>query len=78
MTGKKKQTEPAKPREATSTTSGNEGERLRDERRFTVEGKTYVRHPEDDATFLVRPLIYNTTGTLNKYKSSVDTWVKPS
>ena len=51
MTEKKKQPEPAKPRD--STTSGNEGERLREDRPFMVEGKRYVRHPEDDATFLV-------------------------
>jgi hypothetical protein len=52
--GKKKQQEPSKVPD--STTSGNEvhhEERLRGERRMMVEGQKYVRHPEDDATFLV-------------------------
>jgi hypothetical protein len=52
--GKKKQQEPSKVPD--STTSGNEvhhEERLRGERRMMIEGQKYVRHPEDDATFLV-------------------------
>ena len=52
--GKKKQQESSKVPD--STTSGNEvhhEERLRGERRMMVEGQKYVRHPEDDATFLV-------------------------
>lgn len=38
-----------------STTSGTENEehKLGVERPIMVEGKKYVRHPEDDATFLV-------------------------
>ncbi|CAB4004917.1 Leucine-rich repeat and coiled-coil domain-containing 1 [Paramuricea clavata] len=51
--GKKKQQESSKVPD--STTSGNEvhhEERLRGERRMMVEGQKYVRHPEDDATFL--------------------------
>ncbi|XP_028392315.1 leucine-rich repeat and coiled-coil domain-containing protein 1-like [Dendronephthya gigantea] len=52
FTAKKRQQEASKPRD--STTSGNEGEdgRFGDSRPIMVEGKKYVRHPEDDATFL--------------------------
>lgn len=69
MAGKKKQPEPAKPRD--STTSGTEGERLRDVRPFMVEGKRYVRHPEDDATFLVSCMYADQDHRLHGKKSRV-------
>ncbi len=60
LAGKRKQQETSKV--PYSTTSGNEVDRregLRAERRMMVEGKKYVRHPEDDATFLVSSTLMN-------------------
>ena len=51
-----------------STTSGNEverRERMGTGRPMMVEGQKYVRHPDDDATFLVSSTRVNLQYTLN-------------